>query len=118
MAGVLKKSTFLKGLEVAKTPHHSLTNIYTRILRVLAKFPSSSAYRISTEQIVKERAAIVKETPDVEALEKKIGCGQVEELIIQAENELLLARKMVVWQPWEPLTEEPPKDQWTWPPHK
>ncbi|XP_044575785.1 NADH dehydrogenase [ubiquinone] 1 alpha subcomplex subunit 5 isoform X1 [Cotesia glomerata] len=118
MAGNLKKTTFLKGLEVAKHPHHSLTNIYTRILRVLAKFPTTSAYRTSTEQIVKERAEIVKNTPDVETLEKKIGCGQVEELVVQAENELLLARKMAVWKPWEPLAEPIPKDQWTWPPHK
>ncbi|XP_074109590.1 NADH dehydrogenase (ubiquinone) subunit ND-13B isoform X2 [Cotesia typhae] len=118
MASNLKKTTFLKGLEVAKLPHHSLINIYTRILRVLAKFPTTSAYRTSTEQIVQERAEIVKNTPDVETLEKKIGCGQVEELIVQAENELLLARKMAVWKPWESLAEPIPKDQWTWPPHK
>lgn len=47
---------------------------------------------------------------------KKINCGQVEELIVQAENEMLLARKMVNWKPWEPLITEAPPLQWDWPP--
>lgn len=81
------------------------------------------------------------------ALEAKIGAGQVEELIMQvsiviafgifvnaplnslisatlntilvpisqASRELSLARKMLSWQPWEPLIEQAPKDQWKWP---
>ncbi|XP_076313565.1 NADH dehydrogenase (ubiquinone) subunit ND-13B isoform X2 [Tachypleus tridentatus] len=76
MAGVLKKTTYLTGLAVAKNPHHE---------------------------------------EDIGTLENKIGCGQVEELIIQAENELLLTRKMLGWKPWEPLVQEPPPNQWKWP---
>lgn len=52
---------------------------------------------------------------DVTELERKIGCGQVEELIVQAENELMLARKMLSWKPWEPLVTKPLPQQWTWP---
>jgi len=54
----------------------------------------------------------IKEIPE---LEKKIGCGQIEEVIMQAENELLLSRKMVEWKPWEPLQTKPAPNQWKWP---
>ncbi|PSN32972.1 NADH dehydrogenase [ubiquinone] 1 alpha subcomplex subunit 5 [Blattella germanica] len=80
--------------------------------------PPNAAYRKYTEQIVKDRAEVVKSTNDIPQLEKKINCGQVEELIVQAENELMLARKMLVWKPWEPLVTKPVADQWTWPPTK
>lgn len=58
------------------------------------------------------------QTKDVFEIEQKINCGQAEELIIQAENELNLARKMLNWKPWEPLIAKPPKGQWDWPPAK
>ncbi|KAK0181601.1 hypothetical protein PV327_003873 [Microctonus hyperodae] len=118
MAASLKKTTFLKGLAVVKLPHLKLGNLYTKLLRALAQMPENSAYRIYTEQIVKERAEKLRSNADVPTLEKEIGCGQVEELIVQAENELLLARKMIVWKPWEPLISQEPANQWTWPPLK
>lgn len=77
MSGALKKTTGLTGLAVAKSPHHTLVVLYGKILRALQKMPESAAYRKYTEQIVCERADAVKSTPDVAALEKKIGCGQV-----------------------------------------
>lgn len=60
---------------------------------------------------------LIRQNQDIAEVEKKIGCGQVEELIVQAENELLLARNMAMWKPWEPVQEAPP-NQWTWPPTK
>lgn len=58
------------------------------------------------------------QTKDVYEIEQKINCGQAEELIIQAENELNLARKMLNWKAWEPLCAKAPKGQWDWPPAK
>ncbi|KAF5927648.1 hypothetical protein HPG69_000552 [Diceros bicornis minor] len=100
MAGVLKKR---------------LRILYTKILDVLEQIPKNAAYRKYTEQITNEKLGVVKAEPDVQKLEDKLQGGQIEEVILQAENELSLARKMVQWKPWEPLVEEPPVNQWKWP---
>jgi len=61
------------------------------------------------------RAGLVKSEQNIADLEKKIGAGQIEEVIIQAENELSLSRKILEWKSWEPLVEQPPPNQWKWP---
>ncbi|KAJ8735771.1 hypothetical protein PYW07_007391 [Mythimna separata] len=116
--GILKKSTGLVGMAVAPNPHHTLGSLYGKILRVLQKMPESAGYRKYTEPVIRERAAVLTQTKDVYEIESKINCGQAEELIIQAENELNLARKMLNWKPWEPLVSKPPQGQWDWPPTK
>ena len=61
------------------------------------------------------RLAAVSAGADVAKLEQKINCGQIEEVIKQAERELALARNMVKWKPWEPLVDSTPADQWKCP---
>ncbi|KAM9277250.1 NADH dehydrogenase [ubiquinone] 1 alpha subcomplex subunit 5 isoform 1-T2 [Cariama cristata] len=115
MAGALRKTTGLVGLAVAENPHERLRILYTKILGVLQNIPEDAAYRKYTEQIVNQRFNLVKTETDVQKLQDKLNSGHIEEVIVQAENELSLARKMVQWKPWEPLVEEPPSDQWRWP---
>lgn len=112
---LLKKTTGLVGLAVCETPHERLKILYTKILDVLGHIPKNAAYRKYTEQITNEKLSIVKAEPDVKKLEEQLQGGQIEEVILQAENELSLARKMIQWKPWEPLVEEPPASQWKWP---
>jgi len=112
---MMKVTTGLTRLAVAQNPQHTLSVLYAKILRSLQKIPEDAAYRRYTEQVVKDRALAVSEESDVAALEKRVGCGQVEELIVQAENELRLSRKMAEWKPWEPLVKEAPASQWKWP---
>ncbi|XP_038179645.1 NADH dehydrogenase [ubiquinone] 1 alpha subcomplex subunit 5-like isoform X1 [Arvicola amphibius] len=113
MACALKKTTGLVRLTVCDTPHERLTILYTKILDILKQFPKHAACRKYTEQITNEKLDMVK--ADVKKLENLLQDGEVEEVILQAENELSLARKMLQWKPWEPLVEEPPANQWKWP---
>uniref|UniRef100_A0A3Q7N9R2 NADH dehydrogenase [ubiquinone] 1 alpha subcomplex subunit 5 n=1 Tax=Callorhinus ursinus TaxID=34884 RepID=A0A3Q7N9R2_CALUR len=112
MAGLLKKTTGLVGLAVCESPHERLRISYTKILDVLEQILKNATYRKYTEQITNEKLSMVKVEPDVKKLEDQLQGGQLEEVILQAENELSLARKMLQWRPWEPLMEEPPANQW------
>ncbi|KAK6052716.1 ETC complex I subunit region [Cooperia oncophora] len=110
-----KKTTGLTGLFVNEHPHRTLNVIYCRILKALEQIPASSAYRKYTEAIVKQRLALVQSEDSIPALEEKIGMGQIEEVIEQAEYELEAARAIIESKAWEPLVEAPPKGQWDWP---
>ncbi|KAL5014537.1 hypothetical protein ScPMuIL_008807 [Solemya velum] len=115
MAAYLKKTTGLTGLAVAKHPQQTLKVVYEKILRTLQKMPQDTAYRQHTEQIVKGRLHMVSTESDMMKVEEKLKCGQIEEVILQAQRELSLSRKMLEWKAWEPLMAEAPKNQWKWP---
>ena len=88
---------------------------FSKNLRALAKMPVDYPYRKHTESLINERVAAMKESSTIEEAEKRIGMGQIEEVIIQAENELMLARNILEWKAWEPLSEQAPANQWKWP---
>lgn len=88
---------------------------YKHTMKALSQMPADYEYRRQTEKLINERLKYVDSTPDVDEVEKKINCGQIEEVIQQASNEMVLSTKFLVWKPWEPLIEEAPKDQWKWP---
>ena len=77
--------------------------------------PVDYPYRKHTESLINERVDILKKSNTIEEAEKKIGMGQIEEVIIQAENELTLTRSILEWKSWEPLAEQAPANQWKWP---
>merc|ERR1712216_254718 len=53
------------------------------------------------EGMTTQRLAIVEGTDDLAAIEASIGCGQVEQLIQQAEDELSLIPKLIAVQAFE-----------------
>ena len=79
--------------------------------------PEESKYRSHTEKVVNERLKVLNQETEAENVAKRINNGLIEEIIIQAENELILARRMMDFKPWQPLGEErkPLADQWKWP---
>lgn len=69
--------------------------------------PKNVAYRKCTKQTTSEKLDIIRAKPDVKKLEDHLQGGQIEEMILQAENELNLVRIMMPWKPWERFMEEP-----------
>ena len=66
----------------------------------MRSIPESAAYRINVEKITKHRLKIVEEEQSIESIEKRLGIGQVQEVIEQAQDELDLIPHMIEWQPW------------------
>ena len=50
----------MTGLAVSPNPHYTLTALYGKILRALAKMPQDASYRKYTEQIVNDRLKAVQ----------------------------------------------------------
>ncbi|CAG2115334.1 unnamed protein product, partial [Medioppia subpectinata] len=108
-------TTGLTGLLVSRTPHYTLTKTYNKILKNLRKMPEEYAYKRYTVQTINDRLAVVQKEKEIPVIEEKIGCGCVEELIVQAENELLLTKRLLDTKAWEPLVAKAPQNQWKWP---
>ena len=100
----LRRCTGIVGLEKVADPHSALLGVYKETLAVLGEMPADAPYRISTEALTVGRLAVVNAEKEIEAIETKIGHGQAEELIQQAEDELSLAKNMGKWQPWQVTT--------------
>ncbi|CAF0733266.1 unnamed protein product [Adineta ricciae] len=112
---ILKATTNITGLAVSKDPHYALKLLYGKILRDLKKIPETSVYRKYTEDTINSRLAHVENEPNIARLERKINCGQIEEVIVQAENELMCVRRMALNNVWGPLIGQAPPNQWKWP---
>ena len=112
---ILKKTTGITGLAVSRDPHHSLKILYSKILKTLESFPNHSAYKKHTQGLVEKRLTLVNGEKNISKLEEKISSGQIEEVIKQAENELILSRKLLEWKAWETLAKPAPPNQWKWP---
>jgi NADH dehydrogenase (ubiquinone) 1 alpha subcomplex subunit 5 len=81
----------------------------------LTRIPTTAVYRQATESLTQHRLNIVESTENIEEIETKIDVGQIEEVIIQAEEELKLVAKMEEWKAWETLETPIPQGQWVYP---
>ncbi|KAJ9106900.1 hypothetical protein QFC20_003908 [Naganishia adeliensis] len=108
-----KVSTGITGLAVHPDPLPVLTQTYKSTLSLLSQLPAESVYRQATEAVLKQRAAIIeKANGDVEAVERELDSGMIEQVLQVAKDEQSLAAKMLEWKPWEPLQVKPAPGQW------
>lgn len=106
--------TGLTGLYQHPNPRPALVSLYNNTLKVLQDFPKESVYRQSVEQMTKNRLKIVEENEITEKIEAQIGGGLIEEIVVQASEELHLARELGALKVWEELEEKPLEDQWVY----
>ena len=97
-----KKTTWITGLDVVPNAPEVLLSLYEETLRKVESYDVKDAYNAHLIQLVKYRQSIVQRESEVEAIEAAINCGQIEELIEQAEDEfdLLVAMNETI-RPWE-----------------
>ncbi|OSX76231.1 hypothetical protein BU14_0202s0018 [Porphyra umbilicalis] len=99
--GVANRVSGHAGLTRDANPHETLRALYAETAAALDAIPASAAYRLNVEKVTAHRLGLVNATPDVGALEAKIGVGAVEEVIAAAKAELQLIPTMAEWAPWK-----------------
>ncbi|QRW19310.1 NADH dehydrogenase (ubiquinone) 1 alpha subcomplex 5 [Rhizoctonia solani] len=90
----LKSTTGIYGVAVHPDPLPVLRKTYESTLSILSQMPSHASKGDATQ------------------VENTLGEGQIEEILMSAEDELSLAGKMLEWKPWEPLEVKPAPGQW------
>eukprot|EP00163_Fabomonas_tropica_P007280 TRINITY_DN16_c1_g2_i1.p1 TRINITY_DN16_c1_g2~~TRINITY_DN16_c1_g2_i1.p1 ORF type:complete len:236 (+),score=77.56 TRINITY_DN16_c1_g2_i1:270-977(+) len=107
-----KETTGLVGLEVVPNARHVLAEQYKVILEMLKTIPPKAYYRQSVEKYIRYRLGVVVSNKNIRDIEEIINCGEIEELIEQAKDEIHLIPLMAEWKPWEaPEIDESVRDR-------
>jgi len=95
----VKTSTGITGLAVHPNPLPALQKTYESTLTALAALPATSVYRQGAEALTQHKLNILKgANGNVEAVEKQLNEGQIEESLEIAQDELSLVGKMAEWK--------------------
>ncbi|KAE8704696.1 putative NADH dehydrogenase 1 alpha subcomplex subunit 5 [Hibiscus syriacus] len=96
----VKDTTGIVGLDVVPNAREVLIGLYSKTLKEIQTVPEDEGYRKAVESFTRHRLKVCQEEEDWEMIEQRLGCGQVEELIEEARDELTLIGKMIEWDPW------------------
>ena len=98
----LKQSTGLSGLIVDHRWRKKLIALYTCILTEVKMIPEDVPFRMAIENIYREFLRVVTNVGDTDwfVVERKIGLGQVEQLIEYAMDERELVQMYSEWKLW------------------
>lgn len=91
----IKQTTGIVGLDVVPNAREVLIGLYGKTLNEIQKVPEDEGYRKAVESFTNHRLKVCQEEDDWEKIETRLGCGQVEELIEEAQDELKLIRYMI-----------------------
>lgn len=94
MMAKVKETTGIVGLDVVPNAREVLINLYRKTLEEIKAVPEDEGYRKAVESFTRHRLSVCQEEGDSEMIEKRLGCGQVEELIEEAQDELKLIGHM------------------------
>ncbi|KAJ1550304.1 hypothetical protein HK405_000928 [Cladochytrium tenue] len=84
------------GLDAHPNPRPTLLSLYRRILSNVGELPESAAYRRSVEATTQRRLRAAEAAASVDQFVAEIDAGLVEELIVQAQDELALIARLKV----------------------
>ena len=93
--------------------HDAVSKIVSKCQAVLdvmaaSDMPETYQYRINVEKIFRYRIKACLEYPDdPEKVEEICNCGQVEELVVQADNEMKVLKMMLENRFWEKIVHFP-----------
>ncbi|GAB2299202.1 hypothetical protein Dimus_033274 [Dionaea muscipula] len=96
----VKATTGIVGLEVVPNAREVLISLYRKTLKEIEAVPEDEGYRKAVESFTRHRLNVCQEVEDWEEIEKRLGCGQVEELIEEAQDELKLMGLLKEWDAW------------------
>lgn len=91
----IKQTTGIVGLDVVPNAREVLIGLYGKTLNEIQKVPEDEGYRKAVESFTNHRLKVCQEEEDWEKIETRLGCGQVEELIEEAQDELKLIGYMI-----------------------
>lgn len=89
----------MKVLDDARETYAEVVREVLRAIKI--GIPEDAGYRKVVEEVYEAQLKVIEANEDVQAIERAIGRGQIEELYEVAKGELGLIPKMRAWKPWE-----------------
>ena len=94
------------GLSVDHDALQKIVEKYNALLQKVSQMPETAQYRINIEKIANHRINAATSFPDdPEKVEELCNCGQVEELVEQADNEMIVTEMYLRNRWWEIVRE-------------
>jgi len=96
-----KATTGIVGLPVDPNARSKLLALYRETLSLAPALPQAGL-KDSVSQIATYRLSVAERTTVAEEIEEEIDCGQIEELVEQAEDELGMVKAVIEMQQRQP----------------